>query len=248
MVKERGNINRLIVYLSRYSIVRKVPYLTSHISEALQQAEADEAKLINALKKVAEPTVIFNACLPIELSDSDYQKFLACLKPRKDIQKEINRYVATYFKNKKVTAVHVRHGNGGDIMAHRKYWVDEHKAIANICRAVEKVQTVLDNDGPVFLCTDSQRISDIISSKLPNVITRRKYFRPDQQGELHDRSVIEKENSTNLGRDAIIEMFLLAKGDGLVCYPPHSYFSFYARHCRNNQQVKYTDEFINEIL
>ena len=133
-------------------------------------------------------------------------------------------------------------------MAHAKYWVDENRAISNICKAVEKVQTQLGHDSLIFLCTDSRKILDMMCIRFPGVITRQKYYRTDGRGELHDRSVIYEPNSTNLGRDAIIDMFLLARGEGLVCYPPDSYFSFYARHCQSTQLCRVTDEFIHDSL
>ncbi len=39
-------------------------------------------------------------------------------------------------------------------------------------------------------------------------------------------------------KDVVIEMFLLNKGDSLVCYPPDSYLSLYARHCQNSLPVR----------
>jgi ABC-type polar amino acid transport system ATPase subunit len=53
--------------------------------------------------------------------------------------------------------------------------------------------------------------------------------------------------SLKLGKEAVIEMFLLARGDGLVCYLPDSYFSFYARKCRNGPSARQVDELRLEL-
>ena len=73
------------------------------------------------------------------------------------------------------------------------------------------------------------------------MITRAKYFQPEGPSELH-----AWDNPTGIretvGRDALIEMFLLARADALVCYPPNSFFSFYARTCADGPKVQVTEE------
>lgn len=122
----------------------------------------------------------------------------------------------------------MRHGNGGYVGNHEKYWVDEEETLRNICRAVATVQAEL-KDSVVFVCTDSSDVLDAVRSSLPNVVVRDKCFRPSGVGELHSYDAIGESADHDPGRDAVIEMFLLARCEALLCYPPDSYFTFYAR-------------------
>ena len=92
VLQKRGRLNRLITQLYRFSIFKRLPYLHSRITHVLHQAEADEASLVESRQEVTEPTIIFNACLPIELPSSLYQLFLSHLIPQNNIQEEIDHY------------------------------------------------------------------------------------------------------------------------------------------------------------
>jgi hypothetical protein len=208
------------------------------MSSIFHQAEVDDARLIKLEQDVPCPTVLFSSCLPVKLEESQYQTFLAHLRPQKDIQEEIDQYAKSNFDGNKIVSVHIRHGNGGNIMNHSKYWLDEEQAIKNICNSIKRAQKVVVGKSFIFLCTDSQKVLNKIKKSLPNVIAREKYFRSMNKGELHARRVRIETNAFNSGKDALIEMFLLSKGDGLVCYPPDSYFSFYARHCQKSPPVR----------
>lgn len=242
-LKRNGRLNPLIIKYGYSRPFRNIPQLVAYRSSVSRQAQRDEAELIVSGRDVSEPTVIFQGCLPTELSNSKIcQTLLDHIKPRKHIQQEIDEFADTYFRGKKVIAVHVRHPNGANIIDnHTKYWVNEPLALANIRRAIQRVKDKLGGDCIIFICTDTGRIQEALIASLDNVVTREKYFRPDDRGELlMDKSVVGRDG-TNLGRDALVEMLLLARGDGLVCYPPESYFSFYARYCRDGPKLRETE-------
>ncbi len=234
-IAERGKSRALFAKLST-----RFPFLFrfSFMSSIFHQAEVDDARLIKLEQDVPCPTVLFLSCLPVKLEESQYQTFLAHLRPQKDIQEEIDQYAKSNFDGNKIVSVHIRHGNSGNIMNHSKYWLDEEQAIKNICNSIKRAQKVLGGKSFIFLCTDSQKVLNKIKKSFPNVIAREKYFRSTNRGELHARRVRIETNAFNSGKDALIEMFLLSKGDALVCYPPDSYFSFYARHCQKSPPVR----------
>jgi hypothetical protein len=120
-------------------------------------------------------------------------------------------------------ALHVRHGNGGNIMGHAPYWTSFNESIGRCLKAVDHLRSALGRQTPIFLCTDSAEVQSALESKLDNLVVRPKTFLPAGAGELH------------LGRDAwarrddaLIEMLLLARCKAIIRYPPGSFFSFYA--------------------
>ncbi|MCG8466986.1 MAG: nodulation protein NodZ [Gemmatimonadetes bacterium] len=237
-VGARGPLEALgATWSTRLPLLWRLPFARS----MLREAERDEARLVESGRDVASPTVLLQACLPVALPAAESRAFLSRLRPRPEIQAEIERYAASRFGGSPVIALHVRHGNGGDVMNHAKYWSDETRAIADIRGAVDRVRSTLGDESLVFLCTDSKRVEEEIASSISNVITRDKYLRPIDAGELHDRGA-RRGGRLESARDAVAEMFLLGKADGLVCYPPDSYFSLYARLCDDGPKIRAIDE------
>ncbi len=74
----------------------------------------------------------------------------------------------------------------------------------------------------VFLCTDSRVVQEFVSKSIGNVVSYEKKFGEDGSRELHEELPVETAEAT------LIEMFLLARSDILVRFPPGSWFSHYA--------------------
>ncbi len=225
---------RLAAFIKRLKIVVK-PGL---FIDAFLRKMIDELYLFKPIHDVPESTVIFRSCLPALAELQDCQLVLRHLTPREGIQKEIEQYVQANFSGKKVIAVHVRHGNGGDIMGHAEYWEDEARVIHEICQEIKRTKEKVGQDSLVFLCTDSKKIQETMRALFPGIIARQKYFRPNNSGELHDRSTIALPGAEEMGSDALTEMFLLSRAHALITYPPGSYFSFYARQCENGPKLR----------
>ena len=189
----------------------------------------DEAvTLINRGTDLPAPTVVFSGCINDALPGPEQcRAFLQCLRPRQRHQKAIDRFHERYFAGKRVVGLHIRHGNGGNIMGHSKYWTNQATALHRCIRVVQQVVQAIGGDAAVFLCTDSKVVQDFLASVFPNLITRPKTFKFAGTGELHSPPF-----SYITGRDALIEMFLLAQCQVLVRFPPGSFFSFYASHCK----------------
>jgi len=80
-------------------------------------------------------------------------------------------------------------------------------------------------------------VLNAIRQAAPNVIARDKYFRSSGVGELHSFDAIDESADRDLGKDAVVEMFLLEDVETLICYPPDSYFSYYARRKGNGRKL-----------
>jgi hypothetical protein len=106
---------------------------------------------------------------------------------------------------------------------HTKYWLDHAKALA-VC--LDKIKEAVEESGKseyvIFLCTDSRLVHDFVTHSMGNVVTYEKEFGRDSSKELHEELPEETAAAT------VIEMFLLAKSDILVRFPPGSWFSHYA--------------------
>jgi len=115
--------------------------------------------------------------------------------------------------------VHIRHGNGGDIMAHTAHWRDG-LAVHRVVQAIRRARDVLGPEVPVLLATDAVEIRDALCAMVPGVRTIEKRFRPQGAGELHRWA-----DAPSTLADAVVEMWLLAHTTVLVRMPPRSYFS-----------------------
>lgn len=170
------------------------------------------------------PTVILNACVNDGITDfSDARRFYQALHPVAHIAAAVDAYYRVNLVGEPVIGLHVRHGNGGNILGHARHWVSLEEGMDRCLRAVALARSRLGRNAPVFLCTDSSDVVAVISAAVPNVRVRNKILRPRGQGELHHDPVAHQ------GRDdALVEMLLLAHCDVLIRYPPASFFSLAA--------------------
>jgi Nodulation protein Z (NodZ) len=198
-------------------------------------AKRHEVKLMESGCDPEADVVLLQSCLNEVLPDvQKCREFLRSLKPKQEIQEKIDLFAEEHFLNRSLIAVHVRHGNGGNIMDHTAYWVDRSGALNTIVAKINECQDKLGGHALVFLCTDSIEMKEQLNARFPKMLTRPKYFRAPQQGELHSKGRVPGRDPFLTGRDAIIEMFLLARADELILYPPGSFFSYYARTMRSD--------------
>jgi len=196
-----------------------------------KDAQRYELSMLMSGRNLQRKYVLVKTCVSgILPSLEDCRTVLSSLKPLPRIQAKIDAFAARHFDREKVIAVHVRHGNGGNIFAHTKFWKEEDMALQKITEAITRARLELGQDAVIFLCTDSSEVEQALLKSFPGLLTRSKYFRNPGEGELHDKAVIKTiPEASSLGEDALIEMFLLARADILLCYPAGSFFSFYAR-------------------
>ena len=180
--------------------------------------------LIRDANDVAAPTVIFDACINDGIiSLTDARRFLSALRPVTHVAAQVTAFRDVHLRSGPAIGLHVRHGNGGDIMGHAPYWASFDTAIARCQRAIDKARGQIGKDAVVLLCTDSSDVQSALIRRVPGVICRNKLFRKSGEGELHHW------RGASLGRDdALVELLLLAECDALIRYPPGSFFSFYA--------------------
>ena len=188
-------------------------------------ADRDAAvMLIRAGNDVTAPTVIFDACVNDGIiSLTEARSFLSALRPVTHIAAHVTAFCEAHLRPGPAIGLHVRRGNGGDMMGHAPYWGSFDTAIARCQRAIDMARAQIGNDAVVFLCTDSIDVQCALVERVPGVIWRNKLFRKPGEGELH------RWREASLGRDdALVELLLLAECDALIRYPRGSFFSFYA--------------------
>ncbi len=188
--------------------------------------ERDElGDLFQTQDDVAANTVICDACLMWRCDEEAERQVFRSIKPRSEIQSRITAVHQESFVGYSVIGVHVRHGNGEDIMGHAPYWADPELAVRQVCEAINKATALL-HPKPVriFLSTDSAQVVTHLSSVFPDLITVPKNFRPHQAGPLHS-----PELGVDGGISALVEMYLLGRCDTVIRFPPTSAFTRYAR-------------------
>jgi hypothetical protein len=188
-------------------------------------ADRDAAvMLVRASEDVAAPTVVFEGCINDALpSAARCREVLAQLRPVARVRAEVEAFRAAHLDGRHVVAVHLRHGNGGDIGGHARYWTDFHAAIESCAAAARDAVAQLGGDAVVFLATDAQPAAEAFRALVPETVVRSKFFRRPGDGELHwwPLAFVSR-------LEAMIDLLLLAECDALVRFPPGSFFSFYA--------------------
>lgn len=180
--------------------------------------------IIRETIELSEPTVVFNACINDGITSCrDAYQFLASLRPVKNVVTEVKSFLSNIDNTEKLIGLHVRHGNGGNIMGHSSSWISFKDAINRVEKSVAISRQILGADAPVLLCTDSLDVIDVLRTRITNLFYRRKEMRPSGRGELHHD--VQSENNVI---DALIDMVLLSKSKVLIRYPAGSFFSFYA--------------------
>jgi nodulation protein Z len=185
-------------------------------------AHKTAGQAIRESRDLPSQIVEFNTCVNDGLTlVKDSRVFLESLKPVAPISQAVTPFRQALPPGP-VIGLHIRHGNGGDILGHARHWTSFPAAINRCVGAVEAAQSRLGNAATVMLCTDSIEVEQAIRELLPAVVCRPKMYRHPNDGELH------LWRGAGLGRDdGMVEMLLLAESDALIRYPPASFFSFY---------------------
>ncbi|WP_404294690.1 nodulation protein NodZ (plasmid) [Microvirga sp. RSM25] len=188
--------------------------------------ERDDLSLLFQAEGDSEAnTVVCDACLMWRCDQGAERQIFRSIKPKSEIQAQIDAIYREHFKGHSVIGVHVRHGNGEDIMEHTPYWAHPELALQQVCAAIRKAKA-LPHPRPVmvFLCTDSAQVRDHVAGVFPDLLTIPKRFQVDQAGPLHSAAL-----GIDGGVSALIEMYLLGRCDTVIRFPPTSAFTRYAR-------------------
>jgi hypothetical protein len=151
------------------------------------------------------------------------------------VDREVKSFLSKIPNSRNLIGLHVRHGNGGDIMGHSSSWTSFELAMKRIVKAVEACRQKLGDGTPVLLCTDSLEVVEVVRTRIDNIVYRFKKMRPRGSGELH-HSVENPDGYI----DALTDMILLSKCNLLIRYPAGSFFSFYAAIMKQNQNSNYS--------
>ena len=191
-----------------------------HRRRMLSRQEMTDGK-IEALADADERIIITHGCYSPHL----YLKpFFDSLVLKEEYLSRAEAFWNLHLKGKKVIGVHIRYYSPDRPFSfHTDYWLDHAKALSECMDKIQKAAASLgQSEHVIFLCTDSRMVNDFISRSLENVVTYDKQFGTDVTKELHDELPVETAAAT------VIEMFLLARSDVLVRFPPGSWFSHYA--------------------
>ena len=208
----------LLVYKLFSRIIKSADSL---FKERLRERQGITDGIIENLEDIQHRALITRGCyIP-----HDYLKpFFDSLKLKSEYQEKVDGFAEKNFKNKKVIGVHIRYYNQSMAFSgHTGYWQDQVKALSLCLNKIKEAAAGLkQSEYVVFLSTDARLVHDFLSNSLENVVFYEKAFGSDISKELHQELPIETATST------LIEMFLLAKSDVLVRFPPESWFSYYA--------------------
>lgn len=177
--------------------------------------------IITGLADVSRRIIVTHGCY---VPNEHLRPFFDSLALNGEYRRRADEFTESHFRGKKVIGVHIRYYNQSmQLSDHTKYWLDRPKALSECLDKIRRAAAGLaESEYVVFLCTDSRIVHDFIIRSVRNVVTYEKVFGRDSSKELHEE--IPKETAAA----TVIEMFLLAKSDVLVRFPPGSWFSHYA--------------------
>jgi Nodulation protein Z (NodZ) len=168
-------------------------------------------------------TVLFNACVAEGLvTFADAHACLSDLRFAGRIVEAADTFQAELLGHAPWIGLHVRHGNGGNIMGHAHSWTDPATAIDRCRRAITFARCILGKSAKVLLCTDSILVETAIRTIVAGLVTVPKQFADAGGGELH----LGGRGAAGLDT-ALTEMLLLSRSQILVRYPAASFFTFY---------------------
>jgi hypothetical protein len=176
---------------------------------------------IRSLSELNRPIIVTFGCY---VPNENLKPFFDALTLNEEFRLRADAFSDIHFKGKKVIGVHIRYYSQSlPASDHTKYWIDEAKALSECLSKIQSaVAESARSEYVIFLCTDSRMVCDFISGTVESVVTFEKRFGTDPSKELHEELPEETAAAT------VIEMFLLAKSDLLIRFPPASWFSHYA--------------------
>ena len=171
-----------------------------------------------------EDVIVMDHCLVWSsmMATSLSRSFFSSLIPSSAVRERVDKFFNQSKLSRPLLGVHIRHGNGGDIMNHKKAW--ENYSIADCASDISKVVGQNPEVKSVFLATDSISVQDAICNEMEHVYHYQKYFREAGEGELHFAQV-----NTDVLLDAMADLLILADCEAILGFPEGSYFSLIAR-------------------
>ena len=190
-------------------------------SDVGEAANAQAAcRLIDSGVDVDDPHVQWWGCIaPAHPRPAQTAALLRDLQPLPHLADAVAHARQTLLGDGPSIGVHLRHGNGGDILSHARHWADG-LAVHRVTSAIRTARAALGADTPVLVCTDSVEVHDALRTMVPGVRAVPKPFRPAGEGEQHRWA-----DASTMLDVTFVEMFLLAHTTALVRMPPASYFS-----------------------
>ncbi len=205
-----------------YKILSKLPANTGELFKQRRKRRLDEAnEIIDRLADIRQKVLVLHSC---KGPRKELKSFYDSLRLSDGIQDKADEFAGRHFRNKKVIGVHIRYYNANMMHSdHTPYWLDHTGALIDCLNKIKKTAAGLNgSEYVVFLCTDSRMVYEFISRSVDNVVAYEKEFGRDTTKELHYQLPVRTAEAS------LIEMFLLARSDILVRYPPGSWFSHYA--------------------
>lgn len=205
-----------------YGILNKLGIGTDYRAmERIRKRQKVTDKIINDLADEDERIIVTHGCY---VPNENLKPFFDALALKEEYRIRAEAFSDMHFSGKRVIGVHIRYYNRGlPLSDHTKYWLDEIMALSECVDKIQKAASGLaESEYVIFLCTDSGMVRDFVTRAIDNVVTFEKEFGTDISKELHQELPEETAAAT------VIEMFLLAKSDVLVRFPPGSWFSYYA--------------------
>ncbi len=156
-------------------------------------------------------------------------KLFKALHPKSFIQKDINKFYKHYMNGKNVIGVHVRHGNGEE--KRTKHF--ENRVICKFNAFIHKLTKSIQDHGAakfngnydVFLCTDSDRVSEALSVFFPKIILSPSWKPPLDAGIDFDNAYSHPDGPVAVAAAALVDIYLLAKCNSVLVGRPTEFVS-----------------------
>jgi len=132
---------------------------------------------------------------------------------------KIKLHEERFIKNK-VCGIHIRYGNNVETTNPSRYpnWIDDSTLVESIKL---KIQNLCDKDYHFFICTDTERVNEMLLKEIPNSFSLNKEYSSENEWIMLLNARL---NPISTFQDAFLDMYFLTRCNKLI-YINHSVFT-----------------------
>jgi len=221
---ENNNKNIFIIneeWLTEYEDLKFLSQESTNIEETNQILFSDEIFIRNGIR-YGTPC----GGSPMNMTESSYfdegitiKHFFENIKINDFILDKIKINEDRFLKNK-VCGIHIRYGNNVETTNPLRYpnWISDDSLINSIKNRIEQF---CDDDSHFFICTDTQKVNDMLLKELPNSFS----FKKDYSAENEKIMLLNPRlNPISSFQDSFLDMYFLTRCSKLI-YISNSVFT-----------------------
>jgi hypothetical protein len=161
------------------------------------------------------------------LNRAEIRVFFQALRLRPEIWSRIKQFLDRYFTTRPIIGVHVRHGNGEELIRDhfkRRVIVDFEQFVEDVeARILNYVRHRYAGSWTIFLATDSDIVIDAFSKRFKNIVYQKCWHPQSGKGIAPDSSYQHPSGPLEPAIEALVDLYLLSYCDVAIITRPTSF-------------------------